>query len=356
MYLVIFVILFLGSYIRPKHCYIRLNKKNDITEVYLFAICAVLMLISAFRVNTGRDYGTYTSALVGVKNGRSLSWLNFEPGFILLYKLLAPFTRNGQIAIIASSVITIALVFAAIKKYSDNVCQSIFLFYALYLYCMSFNLVRQFIAIGIIHVSIKYFAHQKTLKALICILIASMFHSTALLCIPFYFFQKLRMSKKMIFTVAAVAIVVFAFYNQLIRLIVFVLPKYERYLRADGSSSIFNIIILTLNLLMLVYVKDKRLYKNSEADMLNFYLAAALFGLVVTAFTVKIVYFARASYYFFAVSIYSIPFCWSKLKGRIEYYCAKGSVIAATSMLFIHLLNANSGTVVPYQLWDFKGL
>ena len=356
MYLVIFVILFLGSYIRPKKHYIKLNKKYDIANMYLTTVCVALMLISAFRYNTGRDFHTYTSTLLYLKTGKSLSWLNYEPGFMLLYKILAPFTKSGQIIIVVSSAITITLFCISIKEHSVNVCQSLFLFYALYMYCMSFNLIRQFIAIGIINVSMWYFRERKLPKAMLCILVAAMFHSTALLCVPFYFFQTIKMKFRVIVIIVLVSLVLFGFYDQIVSFILSFIPKYARYLNAEGSSSVFNIAVLLVTLVMLLYIREGHLYQPDEIKTLNFFISAALFCLIITVFTVKIVYFARASYYFFTISVYSIPYCWKKLKGRKEYFFARIVTMVITAMLFIHLLRANSGSVVPYQFWDFKSL
>jgi len=356
MYIVVLAVLLLGALVEPGFCYVAFMKKRDITEIFFLVTCIALMLIAAFRVNIGRDYDTYTSSLVYLHKGSSLSWLNYEPGFMLLCKLLAPFTKNGHIIIIVTSIITMGLVYVSIKKYSVNAFQSLFLYYSLYLFCNSLNLVRQFIAIGIILVSLNAIMNQQLFKSMLCIGIAAMFHSSALLCIPFFFFQKIKMSKRVIISISLVAAFIAFFYEYIIRIVAILLPKYARYLEGAGSSSYFNILILALSLIMLLYIKEYSLYGVADDKMLNFFISATVFCMIITAFTVKIVYFARASFYFFAISIFSIPYCWNQTKGRIEQYVFKAVIIVAAIILFLHLLNANTGTIAPYQLWDFRAL
>ena len=221
---------------------------------------------------------------------------------------------------------------------------------------MSFNLVRQFIAISIIHLSIPVFKDRKTLKSMACIMFASLFHTSALLCIPFYFFQKIRWNNKRILSIIIVSLVIFLLYRPIISVVILILPKYAIYLQAEGGSSFFNIFVLIGTLLMLLYVKNHQLYGSGDENTLNLYISAAVFGLIISVLTVKILYFARAAYYFFSISIYSLPFCLSKMKGRTTYYLSKSLVLCFSIYLFIHLLRANTGTVVPYTLWDFKVL
>ena len=356
IYYIILVFLLFGAIINVRTNMVIGQKNRKRLNIFLLLTCTVLMAISAFRYNTGQDYNTYTSTLIYLKNGNSLSWLNYEPGFIILYKILAPMSHNGHIIIIFSSIATMSMLYGAIKKNSVNPNESIFLYYALYMYCMSFNLVRQFIAISIIHLSIPVFKDRKTLKSMACIMFASLFHTSALLCIPFYFFQKIRWNNKRILSIIIVSLVIFLLYRPIISVVILILPKYAIYLQAEGGSSFFNIFVLIGTLLMLLYVKNHQLYGSGDENTLNLYISAAVFGLIISVLTVKILYFARAAYYFFSISIYSLPFCLSKMKGRTTYYLSKSLVLCFSIYLFIHLLRANTGTVVPYTLWDFKVL
>ena len=67
---------------------------------------------------------------------------------------------------------------------------------------------------------------------------------------------------------------------------------------------------------MLAYVKINSLYDEEDKEMLNVYFSSTIIALFVTVFSIKLVFFARASYNFMVISLFSIPFCWKKIKGK----------------------------------------
>ena len=358
LYLILLVILFLGSYLDSGR--IRIGsmvavRGKKFVNVYVGVVFLVLLFLSAFRYMIGTDYSTYTFAVLRIKDNFSFDWLNFEPGFILLNYLIGPFTQSGQLLIIVASVITLVLFFVSFKQ-SVSPTQSIFLFYSLFLYCMSFNLIRQFIAIGIAMVSLKYIINQSVKKFIVCVVIAMLFHTSAILIVPLFFLQRIQMRLRTI-VVLMVGLGLFSIlYNPIMSVFFRFFPQYATYKDGSGGSSTLNILILILSLSMLLLVREGHYYTWDDKKTLNCYIAAILLGLFVTAFSVKILFFARASYYFFCVTVFSIPFCWSRLRNSRYYYILKGVTMVFAIVLFVRMLTQNTGEVVPYQLWDFSQL
>lgn len=356
MYLIILAVLFIGSYIKPGKSCISFIKKHDLAYLYVSLVFLALLFLSAFRYNIGTDYPTYVRSVLFFKTNFTFSWMNFEPGFIILNRIVGQFTQSGQLIIIVSSVVTIILFHIAIKKYSVDPASSVFLFYALYMYCMSFNLIRQFIAIGIVMVSIKAFIEERFLKCVLCIAIAMLFHASAIIVLPLFFLQKMRMTINAVIGISFAAVLISVFYDKIIGIVVRILPQYARYLNDQGGSSIVNVLVMVFSLAMLLVVRGNGVTGEKDKKTLNFYIAAVLMGLVITSFSGKIVFFARASYYFFNILIFAIPFCWSKLKGKKDYLLWKYCSILLAVFLFVHLVNAGTGGITPYTLWDFSQL
>lgn len=74
------------------------------------------------------------------------------------------------------------------RKYSSRYLVSFFLFIASIDYISwLFNGIRQFLAVTITFIGIKFILDKKYAKAIILILIASLMHQSALLVIPFIF-------------------------------------------------------------------------------------------------------------------------------------------------------------------------
>ena len=96
------------------------------------------------------------------------------------------------------------------RKYSSRYLVSFFLFIASTDYISwMFNGIRQFLAVTITFIGIKFILDKKYAKAIILILIASLMHQSALLVIPFIFIAqgKAWNKKTLLFMVAVIALV-----------------------------------------------------------------------------------------------------------------------------------------------------
>lgn len=96
------------------------------------------------------------------------------------------------------------------RKYSSRYLVSFFLFIASTDYISwLFNGIRQFLAVTITFIGIKFILDKKYAKAIILILIASLMHQSALLVIPFIFIaQGKAWNKKTLLFMAAVIVIV----------------------------------------------------------------------------------------------------------------------------------------------------
>lgn len=96
------------------------------------------------------------------------------------------------------------------RKYSSKYLVSFFLFIASTDYISwMFNGIRQFLAVTITFIGIKFILDKKYVKAIILILIASLMHQSALLVIPFIFVAqgKAWNKKTLLFMIVVIAIV-----------------------------------------------------------------------------------------------------------------------------------------------------
>ena len=346
MYYVLLILAFYG--VCNNKCYSFTNNK-----IYTILMYLILVITSAFRYNTGTDFSTYTSMILYYKSGIEVSWVNYEPGFIFLNLILSKLTESGQLLIIVSSFLTLSLFFYSFIRFSDNIGASIFLFVSLYFYSVSFNLVRQFIAISIALISIEFLKKQDIKKYIVCVSIASLFHSTAIVFFLFYFFPKIKWDFSKFIIGSIFTLIAYLSYDSFAPLLFNIFPKYSIYKESIGGGSVYNIVLLLICLIMLAYVKINSLYDEEDKEMLNVYFSSTIIALFVTVFSIKLVFFARASYNFMVISLFSIPFCWKKIKGK-DLLIFKWGIIIFSIVLYIHNVSNNVGGVVPYQLWNFE--
>ncbi|EOU1983770.1 EpsG family protein, partial [Clostridium perfringens] len=164
-----------------------------IVGVISYAISFLITwFISAIRFGIGTDYFMYKDiyeyAIHGATTSEIISWYDVEPGWAFLNRILGMLSKDTQVIFIVTSFIFIFCIYKAISDFKDDISvgMSIFIFLAI-AYIPSFNVVRQYLAIGILMLSFKYIKDKKLIKFLTIVILASFFHYTALIFLPMYY-------------------------------------------------------------------------------------------------------------------------------------------------------------------------
>lgn len=213
--------LFLGGAIfgnMPK-CQKRLNGKTVERWDVLPAILMVLPYIiwAGCRDGSFGDSGVYQNgyrnAAGGIQEALSLFTSDSkDPGyyaFLLVMKSILGNQEKLYFTIIAAfQLICVALIF---RRYSTNYWACIFLFVVStdYLSWMH-NGMRQFIAVAIIFAGFRYIIEKQYVQIILLILLASLFHGSALLMIPIIFIVQGRAwNRKTVLMLMATIMVIF---------------------------------------------------------------------------------------------------------------------------------------------------
>lgn len=186
----------------------------------LFAVMAVLPLVvwAGFRGNVG-DTAAYMQAFADMPSSFSgissyIDGVNKDRGFYLVSAVIKCIIGNrNTIYFIIAAAVQCFLLFKIYRKYSTSFAISFFLFIASTDYISwIFNGMRQFVAVTITVACFPWILQKKYVKAIIGILMASLFHQSALLVLPFIFIVqgKAWNKKTLIFIIAVVATVTFA--------------------------------------------------------------------------------------------------------------------------------------------------
>ncbi|RHV33236.1 EpsG family protein [Ruminococcus sp. OM05-10BH] len=165
--------------------YIRKNE-NRVKKLkigFLVINMGTLIFISGFR---GASVGTDTRTYLSLYNiSKSLTWSELfdqrvEWAYGIVAKLCSLVYDNHQFYIFIFSLI-IGVGFAVIiYKSSDDVPLSVFLYVTLRIYSQSMNIMRQSVAIMLVGIAYLFIKEKKWLKATILIILATGFHTTAI--------------------------------------------------------------------------------------------------------------------------------------------------------------------------------
>lgn len=279
---VFYLCLILGTYYitnltKNKYIIGFIRKKQ---KLWAIIVPAVLFFIKGFGT-TGRDlragyYYNFTNAI-------SLSKFpdyTVETGYRLLNVIVRNMTDQYWIFIAVVAVLTLLPVFKILKKYSNKIDLPIaVLMYVSLFFVNSFSPLRMCLAASIGLFAFDAIVERKTVKALVWIIIASFFHTSALvLFIPYFFTQAKGMNKKMIaISLIGVFFVVFLGRNSITSLLASD-ERYYIYQAFDSVSIGFEQFIYYIPLIYVVLAARKY-------DTDNHFLLVS-FSFVATAFFV----------------------------------------------------------------------
>lgn len=141
-------------------------------------IFVILTLFTCLRYNVGWDYFAYVDLIKG--NIVAIINSRFEPLNLLVF-ILAKYLNFYPLVFIFFGYLTLKLTQLIITKYSVDPIISWVVFYSLPLfYFASLSTIRQSIATAFILFSYNYIINKKTALFLLMILIASLFHVSAI--------------------------------------------------------------------------------------------------------------------------------------------------------------------------------
>ena len=249
------------------------NLRNN--KFFTFLLVAVLSLFAGLRnpsVGTDTFNYIYRFALnLPLRYNGFLDLLKNEYGYLLLEKFISFFFNEYWVLLIVISVLVNSTYIISVKKLSINVTISIFTYIVLGVYLFHFNGARQAIAAAIYSMSLIHIKSRSFKKYLFIVLLASLFHKTALVTLPIYFIVngKLNLKKMSLLTLYTI------FFTYFIWGLLRVVPesfsaRYLAYEDRGSRGAVLLTIYFTIITFFLILIRNK-IRKQFREDY-NFYL------------------------------------------------------------------------------------
>lgn len=243
-----------------------------------------LFLLSLFagirKYSVGTDSGTYTKIF---RNNTDVNNFNFgehvEPAYQLLTYLILLCTHNYYWLFFITALIVVSSYLYIIKKLSSNYILSVFFFITLGTYTFFFNGLRQGLAMAILALSTPYLINKKIIKFILIVILASLFHGTALIIIPFYFLLHLQI--KIIYKLIIIFVTTFLTSSFLISYLASNNPRYEVYTQESERG---GLVVLSFNIVMVLFLyivnaidKHKTIFNRDTNQLLQLYAMGTVF-------------------------------------------------------------------------------
>lgn len=329
----------------------RLQSKNVSMVAFVLALSSVIF-IAGFRVNVGTDYMNYVY-MFEMSEHQVLTSSMVNVGFYLTNKILNYLIGNPQSIFVFSAIVTYLFLFLAIRRETRLYEMGVFLFFALYEFYTSMNIMRQWIAIAIVWYGMRYIEEKKYWKYIALLIVATSFHPTAICCIALLIVPRLKLDRGVIIKAIFVTIIGVIFGNKILSIIMHSIPfidfqSYEAYLTGGyqfGNGALYLVVFCIVACVLYVYRKPYMRYiKNAH------------FQVYVFVFSMVIVFLAVVNPIFSRLSIYFVPSIFVVLPNLITLQSTKqGKMIMYLCVLVLgvinmyRLLNVGGSDPLPYH-------
>lgn len=286
---IFFILLLLSSMklVQSKYVLSHNDKSFNISSkdffIYIFLVSPIILLYS-LRYGIGTDYFSYKDIFETLNksnieeylkyHGKNIGTYYVEFGYYLLNRYLAP--TFDSLMFICSFLMFTVLFFGAYRIDKNIDISFVVFIYLCTQFIYSMNGIRFAIAITIIFFGFNFIIRKQFLKWLLCILIASLFHKTSLICIPFFLLIQFKNNRlnKIRDTLFYVFILVFPVLINILMSIVSQFSFFSRYFSTTMYSLgifafkpmlLFHILPVILPMLL---VNLKKIFSSEVAQVL----------------------------------------------------------------------------------------
>lgn len=298
------------------------TKTNSFAIIYILP----LFLLVALRDKcVGPDTLAYYYNYYNLGNISTLIYLLDNNRMELGYTLLAYFFSRVGLSYYFFQIILTFLIYipivAFIKKYSINIGFSIFLFWITFYAFGTMNVTRMWMAVSILTLSTKYIISRSFFKFFAIVLLAMLFHKSAIVFVLLYYVYGKKINVKTISLLLVACVIITFFFNSFITTLTSSLGVYENYLtdnRLNTSENLAVKLAFMVNIVVFVFCCFVKAWamKNgkNEISILSFYALVIVVGLGIIGLSFNMT--GRVSYYFSIYLILLIPNAFNNIDNK----------------------------------------
>lgn len=319
-----------------------------------FGVASFALILSIVEGLRGVTVGTDTVAYVEMF--LHADEITVEAGFKFFCQAIRYFTSSPTVFLFIAALLINGLVAIACFRLSEHPLISMFLWVFLYYYFISYNALRQYIAIAIMMNGFYYANRRKWIMYAICLAAAMSFHQSAMIGIVFFIIAIVDTPRNRHGFVVAGVVILFATiplaWSLLEELVIKYFPKYGRYIAEETiyvtkgggiRQSIINIAVCG-SFMFLVGMRNESRYK---------YDAILVVAVMFSILQMWVRIFDRFLWYFEVFSIIAIPEVTKDDNIKVDYNSKNmyiAVVLGAACLYMLYYLYSGVHRVTPYVM------
>lgn len=276
------------------------------------AVFALIFLFSALRFDVGWDYERYYKLIEKNIKFYDSQFERFE-FFNRVLINISQYLDFTQLYFIITSFIIAFSFYKVFKKYSADFAISTLLFLSLPIFFFnSLSIIRQFVAVSIIFYGFTFIRNRNFFKFLVTVVVASMFHKSAIIGLVLYFLYNRRGH---VYFFLVIYVLGFFSSDLIYWLVEHVLPQYLKFLDksiGEGGNKVLLLFqIIGFFILFLIH----KLKMNTKDN--SFYFLAFYIGLFIWSSLAKYGHAGfRGSLYFTVFLLLLLPNIMAEIKQK----------------------------------------
>lgn len=332
-------------------------KNRKLFVIIIFSILTVIAMIRSWRVGVDTEQYYRNFKIISLLKWNQIDSLRYEHGYFYLNKILSYISKDPHILIMVTSMIIIPSVGKLIYKYSKNVALSTFLYISLNSYFFQLTAMRQSLALAIILYGIGFLEKQKYLKFILVIILASMFHSSAIFLVILILLEKVKYTKKTYINSLILAGMGFLFYREIFKFTSLLIDKYAGYGESIYAASnyfgaVFQFIVgfILYSICHYITFKVKSEKEIEEYKIGKISLRCLSIAVCIQLITIKMNILGRMTPYFWIFSIIAIPEALSYIRKKQRKEWILGIVLFSfIYWLIIAIMRPEWHGIIPYN-------
>lgn len=311
----------------------------------------ILAFPPAFRKDIGGiDYFIYQSSYIKDE-------YKFEPAYNFAMMCGKWIGINFDLFLCIITLMSFLLLFNSVLKHTE------YLFFALLIYIAKlyifydFVLVRQMIAIPFVWLALSKLRDKNNYQYAIYLLVASLFHYSAILLFPLCFFIHSRFNNKCIIVILILSLIAKEFVVYLLDLISNLIPyigyRLNDYLDKNNSVNIFN--FAEQGILLLILMKYRKIFEKKNIQF-NFYFNLFLISIVLLITFSSLEDIKRLKDYFILSYFILLPATLSLFRTKNEKIIVWGMLVIYFTILYIRSCILFSSTAGTGELYPYKSI
>lgn len=317
-------------------------KKETKDNLFLSVIMIILFVLVATRsLTTGNDTQMYLNVF---KNCSALKWDAvifggyFEGGYLIFNVLISYISSSPRFFMFVMSFVFNLVIYKFIKDNSNNYFLSVLMYICMLFFYTSMTMMRQFLAMMVILSSLKYVKEKKLPLFILSVILASLFHTSALTCFIIYPIYHIKYTHKKAFIICVVSVFCLLLLQPIVTFLMNLVGRTNYYESQFGSNKLANTLSFTINIVLFLFAL---MSKNKNIKNYDFYLYILLISAAVNFISTDMNIISRAADYFDIFAIICIP--------NIVYSLKNKNTKMICSLILLIFLALYSGIIMKYR-------